>query len=132
MICPDCGQHFSVNETRADYQLYYGLVHPYSDVPYDSIPRRLCLDCARQYALETNPMTICRECGAYFNLQETKINFDLKYDGVSYDMEFINGPVCEDCAGRRMNALYQDLDEEDQEDIWSEIKNNPTGEYYHE
>lgn len=130
MICPNCGRHFSVSETRADYQLYYGLEHPYSDTPYDMIPIRLCLDCAKEYVLESNPMTICRECGGYFNLQETKNNFNFSHNGITYDLEF-SEPICSDCAEKHMDALYQSQDDEEQEDIWREIEENPTGEYYH-
>lgn len=131
MICPDCGQHFSVSETRSDYQFYYGLEHPYSEVPYDSIPMRLCLDCAKNYVLENNPMTICRECWKPFNLEEARFNFGIRYPGVSYDSEFFENYLCEDCAEKHMDALLQDQEDEEQEDIWREMEENPTGEYYH-
>lgn len=50
MICPVCGDHFSVRKVREFLEMENG-------VDYDDLPERMCYDCALAY-IQENSVTL--------------------------------------------------------------------------
>ena len=60
-------------------------------------------------------MAICDTCGAEFDLDMAKMDFNIRHLGVSYESEFA-GCFCLDCAEAYMDVMYSNAEEEEDDE----------------